>query len=51
MWRGAYLNDIQASSTGPSHIDGDGLDQRTLGKVLDLLRHSGAIKQGLSLSL
>lgn len=48
---GTNLNDVQASSTGPSHVDGDGLDQCTLGKVLDLLRHSGTVKQGLSLSL
>lgn len=46
-----YLNDIQASSTSPSHIDGDRFDQCTLGKVLDLLRHSSTVKQGLSLSL
>lgn len=48
---GTNLNDVQAGSTGPSHVDGDGLDQCTLGKVLDLLRHSGTVKQGLSLSL
>lgn len=48
---GIYLNDIQASSTSPSHIDGDRLDQCTLGKVLDLLRHSSTVKQGLSLAL
>lgn len=46
-----YLNDIQASSTSPSHIDGDRFDQCTLGKVLDLLRHCSTVEQGLSLSL
>lgn len=48
---GTNLNDIQASSTGPSDVNSDGLHQCTLGKVLYLFRHSGTIKQGLSLSL
>lgn len=46
-----HLDDIQAGSAGPAHVDSDGFDQRTLGKVLDLLGHSGTEKQGLSLSL
>lgn len=46
-----YLDDIQTSSTGPAHVDSDGFDQRALGKVLDLLWHSGTEEQSLSLSL
>lgn len=46
-----YLDDIQASSTGPAHVDGDGFDQCTLREVLNLLGHSGTEEQGLSLSL
>lgn len=49
--RWTYLDDIQAGSTSSAHINSDGFDQRTLGKVLDLFGHSGAEEQGLSLSL
>lgn len=46
-----YLNNIQAGSTRPAHVNGDGFDQGTLSKVLDLFRHSGTEEQGLSLAL
>lgn len=37
----AHLNDIEAGSPSTPHIDRDRLHQRTLGKVLYLLRHGG----------
>ena len=46
-----YLNDVQAGSAGPAHVDGDGFDQGTLGKVLDLLGHGGTKQKSLSLAL
>lgn len=46
-----YLDDIQAGSTRSAYVNGDGFDQSTLGKILDLLGHGGTEKQGLPLSL
>lgn len=47
----AYLDDIQAGGPGTTHIDGDGLHQGALGKILDLLGHGGTEQQGLPLAL
>lgn len=47
----SHLNDIQAGSASPTHVDSDGFDQCTLGEILDLLGHGGAEEQSLSLSL
>lgn len=46
-----HLHNIQAGSTRSSHINGDGLHQGTLGKVLDLLGHCGTEEESLPLAL
>ena len=46
-----FLGDIQTGRTWSANMYSDGLDQGTLGKVLDPLRHGGTEKQGLSLTL
>mmetsp|Transcript_17064 Transcript_17064/g.40121 ORF Transcript_17064/g.40121 Transcript_17064/m.40121 type:complete len:210 (-) Transcript_17064:839-1468(-) len=44
-----FLDDIQVGRTSATHVDDYGIDQRRLGKVLDLPWHGGAEKQRLAL--
>lgn len=46
-----YLNNVQAGGSCSAHVDGDGFDQSTFSKVLDLLGHGGTEEQRLSLTL
>lgn len=46
-----HLHNIQAGSTCSPNVNGDGLHQGTLGKVLDLLGHCGTEEEGLPLAL